>query len=357
MEKMNLRALLRDGRKGALIGVGITTAFILLTYGFPDSARGFLFIIGFGLGIGFLLTVGNELIIIMTQSFCPKLQRWPRFSAFLVFPVSVIIFFPVFSLFFRHIPVGWRLTYSMGAGIGSMLAGFFFVYAQEREERLRLERENQRLAVLEERNRIAQELHDSVSQNLYGISLHLGALAYLQKKDADAFRRTTRILREMVAEALAEMELLIHELQPVTMERGFYEALEKLCGLYRTRYQLAITTNLQGVDAGLDPKVQTALYRVTQEALNNVVKHAQAKTVQVEAEFTPAGKGVLRIRDDGRGFDPTTGTGEGHYGLAGMKKRVKEIGGKLTVQSAKGKGTVIIISIGGEDGNRIGWRR
>lgn len=150
-------------------------------------------------------------------------------------------------------------------------------------------------------------------------------------------------MREMVTEALAEMELLVYELQPAVMKQGFYEALENLCGLYQTRYRLAVSTRFQGVDAGLNPKVQTALYRVTQEALNNVVRHARARSVKVEMDFSAEGKGVLRISDDGQGFDPSASTGEGHYGLAGMGKRVKEIGGEITIESAKNRGTAITV--------------
>lgn len=224
------------------------------------------------------------------------------------------------------------------------MVGFFFVYAQERGARLRLEQENQRLAVLAERTRIAQELHDSVSQNLYGISLHLSALEYLQKKDPEAFQRTTQILREMVSEALEEMELLVYELRPLVMEGGFYEALENLCGLFRSRYKLAIATSFKGVDESLKLKVQTALYRVAQEALNNVVKHAQAKSVRVEMELSSPGKGVLRIIDDGRGFDQAENGGDRQYGLQGMKERVTEIGGKLRIESVKGKGTTVTVN-------------
>lgn len=344
MKKLDLRALMRDGAKGALIGIGISAAFILITYGFPNSVLGFLFMIGFGLGIGFLLTVGNELVGKVALYLFPKLQRWALFNVLLAFPVSVALFFPIFSLFFQWIPLGQRLAYSMGAGVASVMAGFFFIYAEEREERIHLEQENQRLAVLEERNRIAQELHDSVSQNLYGISLHLSTLEHLLKKDPEAFQKTTQVLREMVTETQEEMELLVYELRPVVMEKGFYEALENLCGLFRSRYKLAISTCFKGDEEDLKVKAQTALYRVAQEALNNVIKHAQAKSVKAEMEISPQGEGVLRIRDDGRGFDESEIVGNRQYGLQGMKERVTEIGGELTIESVKDKGTTVTVS-------------
>ena len=343
MKRLDVHALVSDGVKGALIGIGISAVFMLISIGFPTSVLNWIFLIGFGLGIGFLLTVGNELVGIVIQYFFPVLKKWRLFNCFLTFPVSTVLFYLIFSLFYCWIPFRERLTYSMGAGIASTMVGLFFIYAQEKEERIRLEQENRRLAVLEERNRIARELHDSVSQNLFGISLHLNTFEYLRKQNPEAFRKSVRQLREMVTETQVEMGLLVYELRPVVMEKGFYEALESLSGLYRARYRLSITTCFKGNEENLKGGVQTALYRVTQEALNNIVKHAKARFVQVEMEIGPQGNGILLIRDDGQGFDKEESSRKICYGLRGMKERVSELNGEVKINSVKGKGTTVTV--------------
>ncbi|HBG17017.1 MAG TPA: histidine kinase, partial [Firmicutes bacterium] len=89
--------------------------------------------------------------------------------------------------------------------------------------------------------------------------------------------------------------------------------------------------------------VQTALYRVTQEALNNIVKHAKARFVQVEMEIGPQGNGILLIRDDGQGFDKEESSRKICYGLRGMKERVSELNGEVKINSVKGKGTTVTV--------------
>ncbi len=168
-------------------------------------------------------------------------------------------------------------------------------------------------------------------------------MEYLREKDPEAFQKTTRQLREMVAEIHEEMGLLIYELRPVIKEKGFYEALESLSGLYRVRYKLGITTCFKGNEENLKSGVQTGLYRVAQEALNNIVKHAKARFVQVEMEISPQGKGILCIRDDGQGFELQDDYGEFCFGLQGMKERVAEINGELTIDSVRGKGTTVTV--------------
>jgi signal transduction histidine kinase len=342
--RLDLRALGKDGVKGGLIGCGISAAMVLINYGFPHSFFVWLSILGCGLGIGFLLTVGNELVGIAIQSNFPQLKKWQLLNAGLAFPVSAPLFYLIFSLVYHWISFRHRLAYSFAAGIASVMVAFFFLYTQEKEERIRLKQENQKLVVLKERNRIAREFHDSVSQNLFAISLHLSTLECLHTQDPEAFRKATQQLRQLVIETQEEMGLLIYELRPIIGKQGFYEALESLCGLYSIRYKLGITTGFNGNEENLNSNVQTGLYRVAQEALNNIVKHAKARLVWVEMEVSPQGKGTICIRDDGQGFDPQDDYGEGCFGLQGMRERAAEIGGKLTIDSSRGKGTTVTVS-------------
>jgi signal transduction histidine kinase len=341
--KLDLRALGKDGAKGGLIGSGISAAVVLINQGFPHSVFAWPSIIGFGLGIGFLLTVGNKLVGTVIQHLFPRLKGWPLLNAGLAFPVSVPLFYLTFSLIYPWSPFHQRLACSFGAGIAAVMVAFYFFYTEEKEEIIRLKQENQKLLVLQERNRIAREFHDSVSQNLFAISLHLSTLECLHTQDPEAFRKKAQQLRQMVIETQEEMGLLIYELRPIIGEQGFYEALESLCVLYSIRYKLRITNVFNGNEENLNSNVQTGLYRVAQEALNNIIKHAKACAVQLEIEVSPQGKGIMRIRDDGRGFDPHEDYGEGCFGLPGMRERVAEIGGKLTIDSSRGKGTTVTV--------------
>ncbi|HBR27988.1 MAG TPA: hypothetical protein DD789_00975, partial [Firmicutes bacterium] len=141
--KLDLRALCKDGAKGGLIGSGISAAVVLINHGFPHSVFAWPSIIGFGLGIGFILTVSNELVGTLVQDLFPQLKRWQLLNAGLAFPVSVPLFYLVISLVYHWIPFRQRLAYSIGAGISAVMVAFFFVYAHEKEERIRLKQENQ----------------------------------------------------------------------------------------------------------------------------------------------------------------------------------------------------------------------
>ncbi|MFZ5825758.1 MAG: histidine kinase [Bacillota bacterium] len=196
------------------------------------------------------------------------------------------------------------------------------------------------VAVLEERNRLARELHDSVTQVLFGLTLNLEAAGgLLEKKPQRAGELLTRS-QEMAAEALAEMRSLIFELRPAALqEKGLAMALSNHINLFRRRQSIEVTLTLEGGER-LPPEIEFCLYRVAQEALNNVAKHAKAKHVQVRLEVHPD-CACLEVSDDGAGFDLTSRVGSQSFGMLGMRERVAGLEGSLTVQSALGQGTTI----------------
>ncbi|MEW8978439.1 MAG: GAF domain-containing sensor histidine kinase [Symbiobacterium sp.] len=209
------------------------------------------------------------------------------------------------------------------------------------------------VAVLEERNRLARELHDSVTQMLFGLTLNLeSAASLLQRKPEKAAALVSRS-QEMAAEALAEMRSLIFELRPAALqEKGLAMALSNHINLFRRRQGIDVSLALEG-DERLTPEVEFALYRVAQEALNNVAKHARAQHVRVRLKLQPD-EAFLEVCDDGIGFDPTAGVPAGSFGMIGMRERVSEVGGSLEVESRPGQGTCIRARIpvasGGETG-------
>jgi signal transduction histidine kinase len=218
-------------------------------------------------------------------------------------------------------------------------------------ENARLYEQAQQLAALQERQRLARELHDSVSQALYGIALGARTARTLLGRQ-EASEQLPLLLTEpldyvlSLAEAgLAEMRALIFELRPESLAtEGLITALSKQTAALQARHHLTIETDL-APEPDLPLTTKEALYRVAQEALHNVVKHARAQTVTVKlwCEETAAATGTesavyLEIQDDGVGFDPT-GPFPGHLGLHSMRERVERLGGELRLESAPGHGT------------------
>jgi PAS domain S-box-containing protein len=201
----------------------------------------------------------------------------------------------------------------------------------------------QHLAALEERQRLARELHDSLSQALYGIALGAHtAITYLDS-NRDKVANALDYVLGLAEGALIEMRALILELRPEYLEKeGLVGALTRQVAAVRARHGLPVTADLCGEpDAGLELK--ETLYRIAQEALHNTVRHAQATQVDLRL-VCDAGALRLEICDDGVGFNPA-GDFPGHLGLRSMRERAARLGGTLSIQSTPGSGTCICIRI------------
>ena len=207
-------------------------------------------------------------------------------------------------------------------------------------ENARLYEQAQQLAALQERQKLARELHDSVSQALYGIALGARtARVQLDRDPAQAVEPMEYVLS--LAEAgLAEMRALIFELRPESLAtEGLVAALEKQANALRTRHQLQVRTLFSSEpEVGLE--IKQALFRIAQEALHNIVKHARASQVDVWLQERD-GVISLDIRDNGRGFDPTA-LFPGHLGLQSMRERIERLGGEFYLESEPGKGTAVM---------------
>jgi signal transduction histidine kinase len=225
----------------------------------------------------------------------------------------------------------------------------------ERERTLRALAEAKRHEgeqAMDERHRIARELHDSVSQSLFSTALHTRAaqkaLEQVDPGSTDPIGRDLRAIGELTKSAQSEMRALIFELGGGPDRDGLVAALANQAATLTGRDGLEI--DIEGPDGhlSLSASAETQLFGIGREALVNVVKHAEAKKAEVRIEAGP-GRVLVEIRDDGRGFDPDSDH-PGHFGLASIRSRADEIGGVLTIASAPGRGTVVRVEVPAESG-------
>jgi signal transduction histidine kinase/HAMP domain-containing protein len=212
-------------------------------------------------------------------------------------------------------------------------------------ENARLYEQAQQLAVVQERNRLARDLHDSVMQALYGVTLYAEAAArQLKVGQAQMTADHLREIRDTAQEALREMRLLIFELRPLALQReGLAAALQTRLEAVEGRVGMQTEIHVEG-DGQLDPEVEQELYRVAVEALNNVLKHAYARSVTVRIQHDDRAL-VLEVADDGIGFELVAAQEKGGLGLRGMRERVARLGGDLIVHSVPGEGTTVRVEV------------
>jgi len=201
------------------------------------------------------------------------------------------------------------------------------------------------LAVLGERQRLARDLHDSVAQTLYGVNLFASATADSVRAGNEAqVHEYLENLGDAARQAHKELRLLIYELRPSALaDEGLVEALRK---------RLETVENRAGIEAHLQTEnsvnlaedIQSDLYHITLEALNNALKHAQASKVSVRIEQDEDGL-RLDVEDDGIGFDLDTAEGRGGLGLSTMRERARSLGGILTIEANAGQGTCVKVII------------
>jgi PAS domain S-box-containing protein len=210
-------------------------------------------------------------------------------------------------------------------------------------ENARLFAEVRGKAALEERQKLARELHDSVSQALYGIALGAKTARTLLERDPKGAVDPLDYVLSLSEAGLAEMRALIFELRPESLEsEGLVAALEKQAAALRARHGIGTDTVLCD-EPGVSLETKEAVFRIAQEALHNVVKHARANTVGIKMELDSE-RITLEVSDDGTGFD---GHREfpGHLGLRSMRERASRLGGTLEVEAAPGQGTRVCVRI------------
>jgi nitrate/nitrite-specific signal transduction histidine kinase len=216
-------------------------------------------------------------------------------------------------------------------------------------ENARLYEQAQQAAIVEERGRLARELHDSVTQSLYSLTLLAEAGQRLAKAgDIERAREYMHRLGEIGQQSLKEMRLLVYELRPLALrEEGLVGALNQRLDAVERRAGVEAHLVTEGKIA-LPEQVEEALYRIAQEALNNALKHAAPTSVEVTIRAD--GKRVeLEVCDDGRGFDADAAGSGGGMGLVSMRERAEKIGGTCEVISAAGEGTRVKVCLACHD--------
>lgn len=220
------------------------------------------------------------------------------------------------------------------------------------EHNARLAQQAQRLAVLEERHRLARDLHDGIKQYLFGVNLATAAAINLLETDIEAARTKLLESKEHSRQALFEMQTLLNELRPADLEeRELVIALGDYLAAFERRHGIRVDWQ-PAKDLSLPPIHEQALYRIAQEALTNVARHAQATRVSVEIETTPEAI-TLRIIDNGLGFDPSAIKPGITLGLQGMRERLSELNGVLTITSVPDVGTQLIATLPQTFSNRL----
>jgi signal transduction histidine kinase len=197
------------------------------------------------------------------------------------------------------------------------------------------------MAVTAERNRIARDLHDAVSQTLFAANLLAGTLSR-DEQLTDAARGQVATLERLNRSALAEMRIMLFELRPDALESvRLPDLLQHAVEALEGRGGVEVTTEI-ATDPAPPAKLRMEIYRIAQEALSNVGRHSGASHVHVGWTIAGGVRGRLHIVDDGRGFD-ITAEHPGHFGLDNMKERARAVGADLSIKSSPGEGTELIL--------------
>lgn len=230
-------------------------------------------------------------------------------------------------------PDDLRLLYTIGDMLGIAV------------ERARLFERSLELGAVKERNRLAREIHDTLAQGLTAISMQLEtADLLLDSGHVDRSRQAVQQALRLARANLEEARRSVLDLRAAPLDgRSLPEALAALLREYQTRWHLRTTLEVIGANRPLPARVEAGLYRIAQESLTNVVRHAQAQAVAVKLSLTPD-RVVLSLEDDGIGFDPAQTPAKG-YGLIGLNERAHLLGGALRLRSAPGAGTRVEVEL------------
>jgi len=220
---------------------------------------------------------------------------------------------------------------------------YVLVYLNEREaaahrEVVSLQGDLKELAVVEERNRLAREIHDGLGASLSSMIIQSEYILNLAREEG--LRAEIRELKLTAEESIEELR---RNLRMMREDFELAQGLEDYAKTFRERTGLDIRFERTGLQRKLSPDAQLALFRILQESLSNAVKHAEAQGVQVRLDFSED-RVHLVVRDDGKGFDPSR-TPRGHYGLLNMRERAMKLGGQLIVDSSPGAGAQVAFSL------------
>ncbi|MBD2451378.1 AAA family ATPase [Nostoc sp. FACHB-152] len=228
------------------------------------------------------------------------------------------------------------------------MLGIILDITEQRNAALRERKRSEQASILEERNRMAREIHDTLAQSFTGILLQVRAATQVLADDLEATQAHLEMIEELARAGLAGARRSVSALRPRLLEEGNLEsALHRIVAQMRSTTDTAVICETQGTAYSLATEVENNLLRIGQEALTNAIKYAYAKEILVELVYNET-QCILRVKDDGRGFGVGSIPLSGGFGLLGMSERAERIGAQLTIQSQPGQGTEIIVTINPE---------
>jgi signal transduction histidine kinase len=208
---------------------------------------------------------------------------------------------------------------------------------RSRANLMKVEREAGRLT---ERQRLARDIHDTLAQHFTSIIMHLAATTY---SNPEAVQSEVRQAEEAARQGLAEIRRIVWDMQPEQIEKAsLVEAVEELAARWSAEKNIVVKMNVTGTPRSIPSSAEAALLRISQEAMHNITKHAQAKNVNITFSYMED-MFVMDIADDGLGFDPSKASNG--FGLKTMRDRIEELSGTFTIESERGRGTAIAVSL------------
>jgi signal transduction histidine kinase len=253
-----------------------------------------------------------------------------------------------------HAPPWWNLRRALWLlGIMSgvlvlVLAGMVVLGRKLREQMAIIRQKLQHGAVLEERNRIARELHDTLEQELVGITMQLDLAVDCFRRAPPVAFRALDTARKMSRHGMVEARRSVWDLRCDLLEQGdLPSALGRIVFPLGPSGGARTNVNVSGTPVRLAGKIEMNLLRIGQEAVSNALKHGGASQVLIELQYSPD-KVILKVSDDGRGFSPDHSNTAGHFGLMDMRERAESLGSHLQIVSAPGRGTHITVEVRSE---------
>ncbi|HEX6702313.1 MAG TPA: GAF domain-containing sensor histidine kinase [Gaiellaceae bacterium] len=227
----------------------------------------------------------------------------------------------------------------------------FAAHAAVAIENARLAERSRELTVVEERNRLARDLHDAVNQSLFSVTLTADAAALLVDVDPERAKEQLQAVRDLARGAMDELRSVIFELRPGDVAAdGLAETLRKHVDVLRRVHDVEIDVDLDGAArlrplGARDAVAEREIFRIAQEAIGNALKHSGAEHVSVRLAARDHHV-LLAVADDGSGFDPAGRQAQRRLGLVSMRERAEAIGGELSIESAEGAGTTVSLEVG-----------
>jgi signal transduction histidine kinase len=320
----------------------------------PSGRRPLTIVLAY-IGILLLATLGaRDLVFTMVAA-----SLLPQYFTYLALPVAASALIPMFvaseyahSMAVLHDPYGFPWGSLVVRGLTVIAIGVCFkVVALQIEQRARLQASlasaERKSGVLEERQRLAREIHDTLAQDFASIIVHLERAEQINHLDGSPAKGHIDLARSVAREGLEESRRMMAALRPEILEqRALPEALGRVCEQWSRRTGIEAKLSITGTPAPMHPEIELTILRGVQEGLTNIARHSGAHTTAVTLSYMED-LIVLDVQDDGKGFVPSTpgGSGRPGYGLTGMRERAEGLQGSLLVESVPGEGTTISLSL------------